>query len=67
MMQEHPFFSQLQIFYGKPISEEEEKENALLDFWCKSLGETQTNQNQKIGLFFFWSESSTSPEEIHFS
>lgn len=66
MMQEHPFFSRPQIYFGKPIDErEEEDENILEDPWCISLGEAPRSANEKIGLCIFWTEPLPS-EETYF-
>lgn len=63
MMQEHPFFSGMQMYYGKHSGDEEEM---TMDSWSITLGEMQTSSHESIGLFILWIDS-ISADEIHFS
>lgn len=58
MMQEHPFFSSPQVFFGKAI-EEGDDEDDCVDLWISSLQKGANNLESKTGLFIFWTEVST--------
>jgi len=66
MMQEHPFFSSPQVFFGKAI-EEEEDEDDYIDLWISSLQKGTKKLEGKTGLFIFWTEVSATDSLQNFS
>lgn len=66
MMQEHPFFSSPQVFFGKTIEEEDEIDD-YLDLWISSLQKGTKNLEGKTGLFIFWEEVSSADSLQNFS
>lgn len=62
-MQEHPFFSRPQIFFGNPELEEEER---IDNVWGLCLESIQPKQSkEKTGLIFLWTEEPSSDESIY--
>ncbi|MBU6382749.1 MAG: hypothetical protein KGQ49_02895 [Verrucomicrobia bacterium] len=61
MRQEHPFFSRAQIFFGKPL---EENDDATFEqLWGFSLEDQKTNE--VTGLIFLWSEDTPTDDPIY--
>jgi len=56
VIQNHPFFSQSQIFFGPRESELEGNEQSGL--WI-----TTFNNNEPIGLYFLWGDTLSQTEE----
>lgn len=67
MMQEHPYFSRAQIFFGKPPVQEEEDEQYLLENPSTFFfGEIDTKSQEKIGLFILFQEQKNE-EDVYFA
>ncbi|MBX7067009.1 MAG: hypothetical protein K1X28_07245 [Parachlamydiales bacterium] len=64
MMQEHPFFSKPQIYFGKPEGDDEEE--MIDDLWGLSLSAIKPkSSHEKIGLIFFWTEEPPADESAY--